>query len=448
MIKTNVLERFELLQKLGQGVSGQVYLARHRVLGALRAVKVISKNHPEAKTFLKEAQILQHLNHPGIPRIFDVAEDEHSFYLIEEYIPGLSLQTMVSSVPKKFSLEDMIGYGMELCDILYYLHEQKPYPLLYLDLKPEHVILSDGKIRLLDFGSVREERNLTAGAGIPGTPGFLAPEIRQGKAPKRSADVYGVGALLYYLWTGRLYEEEKGLLSEFSGPPALEAVLRSCLQTEEEKRYPGMLSLKKELSRLIFMGKEKGRNPSLKVVVLGVMERVGVTHFAIGLTSWLNRHGQSALYRDESGSHIVDILAEDKEAKELCGVIQIRNFRGMPQYGSGICFEDLDFQVQVTDGGVWDIKQEPKVREQLEASQIVFLLMGGRAWELQRAVWALEHWPLPEKPIILMEFGLAKSAEAFLKAQKIRRFYQVPFFQNIWEPEKEAAAFFKKLWKW
>ncbi len=105
-------------------------------------------------------------------------------------------------------------------------------------------------------------------------------------------------------------------------------------------------------------------------------------------------------------------------------------------------------QIQIVDIGVWNVKQEAEKRERLSEVQIAFLLMGGREWEAGRAVWALEHWPLPKKPVILMEFGLTSAAERILKEQKIQRFYKIPFFQNIWKPEKKAALFYEKLWRW
>ncbi len=450
----NFLEQYEFLQILGQGAGSRVYLARHKVLGTLRAIKVLSKNHPRACEFLKEAQILQNLNHPGIPCIYEVTEDSEQYYLIEEYIPGTSLQTLISSVPEKIPLTDIIRYGMELCEILSYLHKQKPYPLLYLDFKPEHVICSGERVYLLDFGSVREERSWSAGAGIPGTTGFVSPEVRAGQFPRISSDIYGVGALLYYMTTGRLYEGS----DSFKGPGLMDekwkAVLERCLLEDMDKRYPDMPSLKRDLKKLEYRGRKRGEVPSLTIVVAGAAGRLGVTHTAIGLTVWLNRKRPVALYLDETETHMVERLAQEVEgARESRGIIRIGDFLGMPRFGSGVKCETDDFSIRILDlgslGTDWkDDKEWGKRQRQLcMEADIVLLLLGSREWEIKQSRTMLEQWELPLKPVILFRFGLTDAAKRMLMEQKIRRFYVIPCFWQLWKLEKQALHFYQQLWK-
>ena len=449
----NFLEQYEFLQILGQGASGRVYLARHKVLDTLRAIKVLSKSQPRAVDFLKEAQILQNLNHPGIPHIYEVAEDADQYYLIEEYIPGTSLQTLVSSAPEKIPLTDIIKYGSKLCDILSYLHSQKPYPLLYLDFKPEHVICSGDRLYLLDFGSVRQEREWSAGAGIPGTAGFVSPEVKAGRMPNIRSDVYGVGALLYYMATGSRYEGKNGFTGYGSAADELKTVLKCCLSEEMDGRYQDMLFLKNDLIKLGYRGRKKGEEPSLTVVVAGAMERLGVTHTAIGLTSWLNRKKLTALYLDETEAHIPELLAEETEgAKERQGMIRIGDFLGMPCFGSGVESDTDEFPIRVLDigslGSDLEFKEhrEKQMRLCMEAD-VILLLLGGREWEINRNLAVLSHWELPQKPMILFPFEVTDSAKRMLKKLKIRKYYTIPFFDFIWKIEKQAAVFYQKLWE-
>lgn len=438
---------------MGQGASGKVYLARHKVLDAFRAVKVHSKNQPQTTDFLKEAQILQNLNHPGIPRIYETVEDEEHYYLIEEYIPGTSLQTLVSSAPEKIPLTDIIKYGMKLCDIISYLHSQKPYPLLYLDFKPEHVICNGDSLYLLDFGSVRQEREWLAGAGIPGTAGFASPEAQAGRTPKKSSDIYGVGALLYYMAAGSRYEGSYSFMSHGLAAKELKTVLKNCLSEEMGKRYQEALFLKNDLMRLRDGGKKREELSALTIVVTGAMRRLGVTHTAIGLTAWLNRKRQSALYLDETDAHTTEIIAEEaKKAVERQGIVQIGDFLGLPNFGPGVVSEERDFPIHILDIGALECsakKEEEREKQKrfcMEAD-VVLLLLGGREWEMRQDMAVLEKWKMSQKTVILFPFGITDCVRRLLKERKVRKFYTIPCFHKLWKIEKEADAFYRQLWE-
>lgn len=449
----NFLEQYEFLQILGQGASGRVYLARHKVLDTLRAIKVHSKNQPLITDFLKEAQILQNLNHPGIPHIYETAEDEEHYYLIEEYIPGTSLQTLISSAPEKIPLTDIIKYGIKLCDILSYLHSQKPYPLLYLDFKPEHIICNGDRLYLLDFGSVRQEREWLAGAGIPGTAGFVSPEVERGRAPKRSSDIYGAGALLYYMITGSRYEGKNSFMSHGLAAMEWETVLKGCLSEEMDKRYQDVLFLKNDLEKLKGRGRKKGKMPSLTIVAAGAINRLGVTHTAIGLTAWLNRKGPAALYLDETEARTMEIIAEEtKGAVERQGIVQAGNFLGLPCFGPGVVCETEEFPIHILDIGALECgfaegSRSEKQRCLCRKADVILLFLGSREWEMQQNLAVLTNWELPQKPVILFPFGVTDSARKLLKERKVRKFYIVPCFHKLWKIEKEAAVFYQKLWE-
>lgn len=98
-----------------------------------------------------EADLLKDLKHPGIPLIYDIDEDDTTLYIVEEYIPGESLDRMMVH-PENISQELILKIGFELCDILDYLHHTAPYPILYQDLKPEHIIVCGNQVKLIDFG--------------------------------------------------------------------------------------------------------------------------------------------------------------------------------------------------------------------------------------------------------------------------------------------------------
>jgi serine/threonine-protein kinase len=449
----NFLDQYEFLQILGQGAGSRVYLARHKVLDTLRAVKVLSKNHPCVREFLKEAQVLQNLNHPGIPRIYEVAEDSEQYYLIEEYLTGISLQTLVASAPEKIPLTDILQYGMKLCSIISYLHEQKPYPLLYLDFKPEHVICREDKVYLLDFGSVRQEREWSAGAGIPGTAGFVSPEVQEGKFPKKSSDIYGVGALLFFMLTGSPYEGRNSLERCTFLHKDWKQVLERCLAQESWNRYQTVPLLIKDLERLIPEGRGKGEMPSLSIAVAGAMGRLGVTHTALGLTAWLNRKSPIAVYADETKSHMVELLGETaSDVREQGGILRIGDFLGMPSFGTGIEWDTGEYPIRILDVGSLCLEenlQEDALARKMQIcmeADAVLLLLGTKLWELGRNRAVLAHWELPQKPVILLPFEATREVETVLKESKIRKYYTIPCFQSLWKIRGAAADFYEKLW--
>ena len=100
---------------------------------------------------LLEADLLKNLKHPGIPTIYDVEEDDEYYYIIEEYVQGQSMEAYVLR-QNCISIDMAVHMALQICDVMKYLHNQKPYPIIYQDLKPEHIILCGKRIVLIDFG--------------------------------------------------------------------------------------------------------------------------------------------------------------------------------------------------------------------------------------------------------------------------------------------------------
>lgn len=143
----NVLkERYCIVEQIGHGGGGSLYLAKDMELGICRAVKEI----PIAKK--KEARLMQHLEYPAIPKIIDYVETGEYCYLIMEYIKGQSLGELLRS-GKRFSLREILALGKEIARVLEYLHSRKP-SVCYGDLKPDNLMFSEtGHLYLIDLGS-------------------------------------------------------------------------------------------------------------------------------------------------------------------------------------------------------------------------------------------------------------------------------------------------------
>ena len=201
--------KYKYIRKLGSGGCGEVYLAENINLGSLWAVKEIAKHRKTAISGYMEPEILKRLNHPALPRICDVYEDESRIYIIEDYIEGNSMKQELDA-NGKFDEYTVTDWGIQLCSVLEYLHCQRPNPIIYGDMKPHNIIVSkEGFVKLIDFGVsavITQEADASGGSSSQtsfiGTKGYAAPEQFTGSGISQRSDIYSLGMTLIQLITG------------------------------------------------------------------------------------------------------------------------------------------------------------------------------------------------------------------------------------------------------
>ncbi len=236
MIGRVVGKKYVLLEKIGQGGRGSVYLARDLKLGKQWAVKVLDAGARQ------EGAVLKSLEHPMIPRVVDFLEEQGKMWLVMDHISGKNLRELYGS--GDVSAGRMLDLALDLCQVLAYLHGSKP-PYIHGDLKPENLIVTpQGRLFLVDFG---------AGAGryrgaCEGTPRYAAPELREGRVTCCS-DIYSFGktwSLLLGSQAGRGWRR----------------VLDKCCQPCPGKRYQNVQELERCLESM------KRRKESRRIVFL------------------------------------------------------------------------------------------------------------------------------------------------------------------------------------
>ena len=206
--------KYELIAALGKGGMSVVWLGRDLRLDKLWAVKEVRHDVSGAKAptnrraLLDEAHFIKHLDHPAIPRVVDMVETSDSCFVVMDYVNGRPLSRVLSQRGRPFEQDDVVSWGMELCDVLGYLHALHP-PVVYRDLKPSNVMLrDDGSIRLIDFGIADELADGHRGDGRRiGSFGYSAPEqverqMHEEYPTDARADVYALGTTLFSLVTG------------------------------------------------------------------------------------------------------------------------------------------------------------------------------------------------------------------------------------------------------
>src|SRR5713226_1945855 len=202
--------RYLIQGVLGVGGMGSVYRARDMRFPNVTkyvAVKEILNLAPDptvremiVKTFEREANILATLNHPAIPQIFDYFTQGDRSFLVQELIEGKDLEAYLADTPGLLGEELVAEWAVQLCDVLSYLHQHEPEPIVFRDLKPSNVMLDQHqRIRLIDFGIARAFAAGQKGTMI-GTEGYSPPEQYRGEASP-PGDIYALGATLHHLLT-------------------------------------------------------------------------------------------------------------------------------------------------------------------------------------------------------------------------------------------------------
>lgn len=194
---------------LGTGGMGVIYLAQDIYSDdAFRVVKHLSSTFSDAeekaeavRLFKREAAMLQRLNHPGVVRFHDhYFTEEGKYYLVMDYVPGSSLETVISDFGP-FNDDDSVKVGIQICEVLEYLHDQDP-PIIYRDLKPSNLMLTpEGQIVFIDFGIARNFMPKESATRVV-TAGYSPPEQYFGK-PETRSDIYALGATMGHLLTGQ-----------------------------------------------------------------------------------------------------------------------------------------------------------------------------------------------------------------------------------------------------
>lgn len=202
--------RYRVIQAIGKGGMGAVYLAYDIQQGdKLVAIKEMSQAglrdeeelQQAQQRFQQEANLLQQLHHPHLPQVYDSFGDRNRSYLVMDYIQGKTLaQVLKGARGSALSVKQVVDYGLQLCDVLVYLHTHVP-PVIFRDLKPSNIMVrDDGQLFLIDFGIARFWQQ-AGDTEIFVSPGYSSPEQYAGQSTPL-ADIFSLGATLHHCLTG------------------------------------------------------------------------------------------------------------------------------------------------------------------------------------------------------------------------------------------------------
>lgn len=209
---TTLQERYLVQGVLGIGGMGAVYRARDmhfpNVVKLVAVKEMINRaldpvvRNTIVRNFEREANLLASLTHRSIPRIYDYFTVNERSYLVIEYIEGNDLEALINNAKDFISEERVLRWAIELCDVLQFLHNHKPEPVIFRDMKPSNVMINTNDHAILvDFGIAKHFQSGQKGTMI-GTEGYSPPEQYRGEASPL-ADIYALGATLHHVFTRR-----------------------------------------------------------------------------------------------------------------------------------------------------------------------------------------------------------------------------------------------------
>lgn len=260
--------KYKVLKLIGRGGYFTTYLVTSVRDNKEWAMKVCDKKNSHYSAamrdlILTEPYMMQKLDHPAIPKVIDIIEDNDNIYIVRDYIEGKTLETIVKNFGAQ-SFDNVIEWGKQLCAALKHLHSQNP-PLIYRDMKPANIILMpDGNIKFIDFGIMRTYKpNQNHDTCNLGTKGYAAPEQFGGSQTDARTDFFGLGMTLHHLVTGvdpkePPYETKPICQINPSLPKGLEYIISKCTQLNPNDRYQNCDELMADLIDYMNLPKPKG----------------------------------------------------------------------------------------------------------------------------------------------------------------------------------------------
>lgn len=204
--------RYELIEPAGSGGMSTVYKARDMMLGRTVALKMLHAGLTSDESFLrqfhKEAHAAANLAHPNIVTVHDIGQDGRRYYIVMEYIQGLTLKELIRSYQKEqdrpFHLDRTLDISIQICAAVGYAHRAN---LVHCDMKSQNVLVTgDGRVKVTDFGIARaiSETSLYDPAELWGTPQYFSPEQAAGEMATPASDVYSIGIIMFEMLTTQL----------------------------------------------------------------------------------------------------------------------------------------------------------------------------------------------------------------------------------------------------
>ena len=280
-------DRYEILSKVGAGGMSDVYKAKDHILGRFVAIKVLRQEFSEDRNFVTkfriEAQSAAGLEHPNIVNIYDVGNEDDTYYIVMEYVEGITLKSYIEG-KGQLSFKESVSIAIQVARGIEAAHNKG---IIHRDIKPQNIMIStDGKVKVTDFGIAKAASSNTISSDVMGSVHYVSPEqARNGFVDLRS-DIYSLGIVMYEMVTGRVpfdgdttvsvaiqhLQEEMTPPSTYAPnlPISFEKIILKCTQKNDDRRYQNIEDLINDLRKSL-------TNPNDDFVVIAPLVDNGKT---------------------------------------------------------------------------------------------------------------------------------------------------------------------------
>lgn len=261
-----IVDRYEILEKIGTGGMSDVYKAKDHKLNRFVAVKVLKQEFSENANFVSkfriEAQAAAGLMHPNIVNVYDVGEENGIYFIVMELVEGITLKKYIEkkarlSVKEAISIAIQVSMGIEAAHNNHIIHR---------DIKPQNIIISkEGKVKVTDFGIAKAATSNTITSNVMGSVHYTSPEQARGGYSDEKSDIYSLGITMFEMLTGRVpfngettvaiaikhIQEEMPSPREYvvEIPVSVEQIVFKCCQKSPDRRYQSMGELISDLKK-------------------------------------------------------------------------------------------------------------------------------------------------------------------------------------------------------
>jgi len=204
---TVLSDRYELLEKIGEGGMSYVYRARCRILDRIVAIKILKEEFSGDLAFVgkfkTEAMAAARLSHPNIVNIYDVGQHDDIYYIVMEYVEGKTLKQIIAE-QAPLGVERAVDIAVMICDGIGHAHEKG---IIHRDIKPHNILITkSGMVKVADFGIAQaiSKKTITFGGNIVGSVHYISPEQAKGEPISPATDIYSLGCVLYEMLTGKI----------------------------------------------------------------------------------------------------------------------------------------------------------------------------------------------------------------------------------------------------
>lgn len=414
-----------------------VYLAQHVKLLDKFVIKRIKKDSFAYQQAIMEAKLLQSLQHPFIPTLYSVFDEQDALYLVEQYMEGDSLHSICQS--EQLPISTILSYSIQLCDLISYLH-LLPNPILHLDINPHNIIVNQSRLALIDFSAAIALNDTNRCISRYGTVGFAAPEQFCNKPLDERTDIYGIGSTIKYMLDQNSSSNSKELNREYA---SLNQIIRKCRRKRRTQRYSRVQQVGSLLSQILERQVGQKKEKELLIAIAGTQSHIGSTHTSLLICSYLIAQKKKCLYAELNNTRAAKYMIMEEQKLNQEAIYEYEHIPILPSVEKLSCLEQYrtKYSVIVVDYGI--LTSQNMI--DFENSDLRFLVYGEKVYELPVTEQCLKSMTSFRNTYFLTNFQTAKESKKLFGVVPKEQCFSLPFEPELSRKFGKCEAIFSQI---